>query len=417
MASVSDLIQQAQQNFTSAGSSLTGGPLNNIFANGFSDPASNIANSQILNKSPAELAAQSSKQTQMESNPYAFASTWYPEKISNLGDGNYVIFDILATDIIPGASYSSNISALGPLDGDISGTIPKTIATTTYGTITDELGNSTQGSTTTYSSNPAAKSTQLFSNTSNAKGYNSSLAAARITKQSSGINAGTAGSRHTRIVNSIMLYTPPGVKTSYNTQYDTPETGIMGNLAGGAQGNGAGGFLNWIAGVAGALPKITNEILSAGLSAVPGLGDLKAVEQKITGRATNPHIEMVFKSVPFREFDFTFEFAPKNQTELERVQQILFLFRYHMQPELGLGNDFIVPSEFQITYMTLDKRNAYIPRISKCVLKSMDIEHGDSSTFSTFARDAVGSAPVYTKMTLKFGETEIMTKTTVSKGF
>jgi hypothetical protein len=47
----------------------------------------------------------------------------------------------------------------------------------------------------------------------------------------------------------------------------------------------------------------------------------------------------------------------------------------------------------------------------------MDIEHGDQTIFSTFAAAQNGAAPVYTKMTLKFGETEIMTKTTVNRGF
>jgi hypothetical protein len=126
---------------------------------------------------------------------------------------------------------------------------------------------------------------------------------------------------------------------------------------------------------------------------------------------------MVFKGVPMREFDYSFEFAPKNAEELKRMQEILFLFRYHMHPELGAGNDFIVPSEFQITYMYLDNRNSYIPRISKCVLKSMDIQHGDETVFSTFVADDKGAAPVYTKMTLKFAETEIMTKATINRGF
>jgi hypothetical protein len=381
MADVSDLIQQAQSNLLSSGSGIGGGLFNSIFAVGSSNPAKNLTDAQVINKSPLELNNDTS-QPKPQANPYAFASTWYPEQVSNLGDGNYMIFDILATD----AAYSAKTfsafkggNQLQPLESDIPSAQPSF---------------------------------------TNAKEGNIALGKKRITEASSGINAGAVGSRHTRIVNSIVLYTPPGIKTSYNTQYDTPETGFMGNLIGAGQGKGfwdsllgAGtGFLQGIA-------NISNEIISSAVSVVPGGGDLKAAQQKATGRAINPHLEMVFKSVPFREFDYTFEFAPKNKTELDRVQQILFLFRYHMQPELGFGNDFIVPSEFQITYMVLNKRNAYIPRISKCVLKSMDIEHGDSSAFNTFATDSVGSAPIYSKMTLKFGETEIMTKTTVNKGF
>jgi hypothetical protein len=88
-----------------------------------------------------------------------------------------------------------------------------------------------------------------------------------------------------------------------------------------------------------------------------------------------------------------------------------------MHPELGARNDFIVPSQFQLTFMYLDKRNMYIPRISKCVLKNMDLSHGDDTVFSTFAGDELGAAPVYTKMSLTFAETEIMTKKTIAEGY
>jgi hypothetical protein len=47
----------------------------------------------------------------------------------------------------------------------------------------------------------------------------------------------------------------------------------------------------------------------------------------------------------------------------------------------------------------------------------MDLQHGDEGVFSTFAGDSFGAAPIYTKMSLKFAETEIMTKKTMSEGF
>ena len=59
----------------------------------------------------------------------------------------------------------------------------------------------------------------------------------------------------------------------------------------------------------------------------------------------------------------------------------------------------------------------YIPRISKCVLTKLDLSHGDDNVFSTFAGDELGAAPVYTKMSLAFSETEIMTKQKIAEGF
>jgi hypothetical protein len=88
-----------------------------------------------------------------------------------------------------------------------------------------------------------------------------------------------------------------------------------------------------------------------------------------------------------------------------------------MHPELNWMNQFVTPSEFQITYMYLENRNSYIPKISRCVLKSMELQHGDESVFSTFVGDEFGASPIYTKMTLGFAETEIMTKQTIAEGF
>jgi hypothetical protein len=47
----------------------------------------------------------------------------------------------------------------------------------------------------------------------------------------------------------------------------------------------------------------------------------------------------------------------------------------------------------------------------------MDLQHGDEGVFTTFAGDELGAAPVYTKMSLNFAETEIMTKKTIAEGF
>jgi len=47
----------------------------------------------------------------------------------------------------------------------------------------------------------------------------------------------------------------------------------------------------------------------------------------------------------------------------------------------------------------------------------MDLEHGDQNVFTTFARDELGAAPIYTKMALSFSETEIMTKQKIAEGF
>jgi len=396
MASVSDLVQKNLSNL--AGGSLTGGGIlgiaGGIAGSLFSSPSSAAASSaaaKILNKSPLELN-DTSPTAHMNVNPYDYGTVWYPNNVQNLGTGNYMIFDILETDTIWGQAAR----AIGQAGASVY----------------TALGSDNIAAALTPSPQ-VSKAARI----KNAAGGSES----RITQQSSGINAGGLGSRHTRVVATIVLYTPPGLKTSYTVQHEGVETGALGTLLGAGGKGYAGSAKEFIGRASEVAQTIGTELGGAALSLIPGVGDLKGALQKVTGRAFNPNLEMVFKGVPMREFDYNFEFAPKNQDELTSMYQIINLFKYHMMPEIETGvassGGFIVPSEFQITFMYLDKRNNYIPRISKCVLKQLDLSHGDDTSFTTLVADENGAAPVYTKMTLKFAETEIMTKKTTANGF
>jgi hypothetical protein len=382
---VSDIIKRNLGNLTGGGAlGIAAGIAGSLFDKSKNNMAQNAAAAKILNKSPLEIN-DTSPVAHMKSNPYEYGTVFYPENVQNLGTGHYIIFDILETDTGYGQLWNSVKKGSNR--------------------VAEFLGN-----------DPVADKANLKE--SQMGGYKNTrsqqAAQSRVVKASSGINAGTIGERHSRVSDTLILYTPPGLKTSYSVQHEGTETGMLGDILGAKLGSPA----DLVGRIKEVSAKLGTEIASMAVSLIPGAGDLKGALQKATGRAFNPNLEMVFKGVPMREFDYTFEFAPKNQKELESAQKIIQKFKFHMHPELSdMGNDFIVPSQFQITYMYMENRNTYIPKISKCVLKSLDLQHGDEGVFSTFAADAFGAAPIYTKMVLKFAETEIMTKGTISQGF
>ena len=162
---------------------------------------------------------------------------------------------------------------------------------------------------------------------------------------------------------------------------------------------------------------------SAGFGAIgiiPGFENARQTLDKALGQAKNQNLEMIFQSVPFRSFNFPFIFAPKDESEKDQVHKILQLLRFQMLPEQsnGLqGGYFITPSEFQITYMYRESENSYIPRVSRCVLKSCNIDYAPEGVVSSLIPDEKGAPPTIIKMDLEFGETEIMTKHTVAEGF
>mgnify|MGYP007073088236 CR=1 FL=1 len=379
LSKVANLIQKNLGNLTGGGLvGLGGGIIGALTDKAKNMAQTNAAAAKILNKSPLELN-DTSPVAHMKSNPFQYGTVYYPENVQNLGTGHFIIIDILET-----TTLVSSITDL--VKGGLSAGFKK-------------LGEDSLAAKTNENRLTGGKSATF----SNGK--------SRITKQSSGINAGGLGSRHSRVADTIILYTPPGVKTSYNVTHSGKETGMLGDILGMTKPSDLA-----LRGVEIA-QKMGVEIAQMVTQAIPGAGDFKGALQKATGRAFNNNLEMVFEGVPMREFSYTFEFAPKNRKELDSARKIISLFKFHMHPELGQTNDFVVPSQFQMSYMYIDKQNMYIPRVSKCVLTKMDLEHGDQTVFSTFAGDELGAAPVYTKMSLSFSETEIMTKQKIAEGY
>ena len=350
---------------------------------------------KLLGKSPLEIGSVGPT-THMTENPYQYGTVYYPQETSNLGDGHYVIFDILA-------HKNSKFK-------------------------TDTFDN---GKLSDASNNFVGEDFKFFSRrqgTFNNRIKNIKSRGITQTNRVKGVNSGLfkyAESNHTYVTDSICLYMPPeGMKFGYKADYEALETGLAGDMAQGIAGviNEAG-FADKIKAAAKGTSGVALELTKmAGFGAVgiiPGFENARAVYDKFKGQAKNPNLESVFKSVPFREFNFPFTFAPKNEKEKDNVHKILQLFRFHMLPEHqnGANGYFNVPSEFQITYMYRDRENTYLPRISRCVLKSVDIDYAPEGVVSTLVPDERGAPPTLINLSLNFGETEIMTKETVAQGY
>ncbi len=326
---------------------------------------------KLANKSPLDLSQSPVAHMEAVHNPFNYGNVYYPEETSNLGEGHYIIFDIIEH------------------------------TETTYGKPGGQPYPKSLGKVGEAKLNRKKRLDRLVAQGFQAEGD-------KILRETS-MGMQTKDSFHTRISDSIILYTPQsGNKFDYAVAYENVDTGIAQQIRGlfeggdilGKLGDAGSGFLR--------------QVITAAMDiALPGFG---AVVTKDTGKLVNPYAEMVFTGVPFREFSFPFEFAPKNEKEKESVQKIINLFKFHMMPEKE-GEGFLkVPSEFQITYMYREGANMYIPKISRCVLKNMSVDLSPEGVFTTFKGDGAGAHPVLTKMDLTFGETEIMTKETIAAG-
>jgi|DEB0MinimDraft_4_1074332.scaffolds.fasta_scaffold01206_4 hypothetical protein len=393
---VSNIVKNNLGNLTGGGgivNSIAGAyvGLHNIMDAAKNSAQTNAAAAKILNKSPLEID-DTSPTKHLKQNPYEYGTVYYPNDVSNLGTGHYMIFDVIMNNDTTFQNTSFNSNRIVPNKQAVVGE-------KIFDKVKKVSGLGGQFQT--------ASEQGIKSRVTEIK--DQGITSDRIRQVATGVNA--ARPTHSFVSDSIILYTPPQVKTTYNTNYEQAETGIAGQFGG---LKSIQDFLN--KGV-GALGVLGQQAVGAVASLIPGFGDLNAFISKTTGTAINPNLEMVFKSVPFRDFSYTFDFAPRNRKETDAVNKIINLFKFHMQPELGVTNYFVTPSEFQITYMYLDGRNAYIPRVSRCVLKTMELDQSPEGVFTTFAGDEKGAMPVYSKINLTFTETEIMTKQTIAEGF
>lgn len=382
-------------------SSLVKGAVNNLIsgsigglANSFIGAAGRAQTEKVaarlLNKSPLEIGnANLPPQTgHMAENPYQYGQVYYPETTSQLGEGHYMIFDIV---IVNPEKFKSTLKELSAGEN-------KTVGELTNKNFKDKLSTF----------NKTKLKGTVNNNVKSAKAITGLNSQDRLRNQVGGLNS--RNPTHTHISDSIILYTPPqGLQTEYSVNYDMVETGLAGFLA-------EKGLTSIVEGLSTATGEIIRGVTDTISSALGG-GGLRAVLDKSKARAKNPKKEQVFKDVNFRNFTYKFEFAPRNRKELDSAYKIIELFKFHMHPEIAPNRYFIVPSEFQITYMYREGANLWFPKVSRCVLKDMKVNYAPDNVVSTFTPDERGAAPVIFDMELSFIETEIMTKQTIALGF
>ena len=140
-------------------------------------------------------------------------------------------------------------------------------------------------------------------------------------------------------------------------------------------------------------------------------------------------MELFFKGVGRREFQYEFTFIPTSKEDSKVVNDIVNEFKLAMLPEYtsGLFTDAIsdrtltVPDLFDIKYMYLDenyfaRENRYLNKITTCYLTDMSVKYG-SDRYTAYRPDDFGAPPQNTSVSLSFQEVEIVTRERAAKGF
>jgi len=229
-----------------------------------------------------------------------------------------------------------------------------------------------------------------------------------------------------RISSSIALYMPAQVSLQQDAKYGEVEIGAAtaAAIAAYKEFQGSGDFsanaINSIGAFGDVAKESGAEALRTALdTAAPGA---KASMQITSGKVTNNRMEMVFEGISRRSFSFSFKMMPKSESEAQNVDRIVNMFRFYMAPsfdgDIGTSRTMIPPATFDIEYRMVNgnRENAYLNKISTCVLMSCNVKFGGERV-GFFRPNDKGAPPVETEIALQFKELEILTRERLGAGY
>jgi len=219
----------------------------------------------------------------------------------------------------------------------------------------------------------------------------------------------------TKLSTVISLYAPDTLSTVQHSHYSVESlgeaTGVVGQLAAGTIG------IEEAIKSGGGDTAIKNMAVEAALATATGSQVVVNAGLKAGGSAINPQMEVFFKDIDFRTFQFDFLFTPRSASEAETVRAIIQAFKFHAAPELDKNNSaggryYIVPSVFEIQMYKDGQKNENVGKYGVCACETVNVDYAPQGWVTH--EDGM---PVQTRLTLQFKEMEIMTKERIAQGY
>jgi Tail-tube assembly protein len=221
----------------------------------------------------------------------------------------------------------------------------------------------------------------------------------------------------TRVATTIVLYMPNDIQTNYHADWKDEDLGVAADLMSKVQGT-----KSWTdvvtSGAASALKNI-----GMGASEFTGLS-LGSASSATSRFAINPHAEVIFNGVQFREFHFKFRMVPTSEDEAINIDNIVRAFKFYAAPEIlegSAGRFWIYPAEFDIQYFSNGEENELLNKISTCALTDIVVNYTGTGHWAAHrpvsSVSVSGNPPVCTEIALTFKELEIMTKEKILSGY
>ena len=134
--------------------------------------------------------------------------------------------------------------------------------------------------------------------------------------------------------------------------------------------------------------------------------DTNSLISRTQGQVLNPNLELLFKGVILRQFNYSFTLTPRNRQEAKQVKGIINTFKKRMaaksQSSTGGGQGIFIkaPDVFQPQFMMGGRPHPFLYTIRQCALTNMSVNYDASGAYATYA----DGTPVKMTMHLSFRE-------------
>jgi len=251
--------------------------------------------------------------------------------------------------------------------------------------------------------------------------YSSSRSTSSIISQNLGKKSVVTRAPVRKSVAAVSMFMPAQVATTYGANYT--DTG-MGMFVGDAlniydelkrKGMREGDITKSLDGIISGAGNLAELALTniVGSGVVPGLSGHREERGITTGEIISERMELAFKGVNKRQFQYTFKMIPKSAAEADEIKNIIHLFKRNMLPEMtggdGSGRRMTIPNTFNIQYMYNGADNNFLHKIGECVLENFSVSYGGEK-YATYNPTANGAPPVETTITLAFKELDLVTR-------
>ena len=200
---------------------------------------------------------------------------------------------------------------------------------------------------------------------------------------------------------SVALPVPAGLVEYYDNKYDTPDLGVIGDIADAfTRKDGSAYDLLGTAGQAallrgiGALSDAASVALSQGLGAVP-----------------NPNVTAAFRGPNLRQFSFAWTFAPKTPAESKKIQAIVRGIKKRILPVMNSGTTALLgyPSMIQpkLFLGVNDGVKQPLFEFKKCVMPRMNVSYSPTG-IPTFFKGT--NLPTFVQLAITLVEIEYWTR-------